>query len=106
MHVQQQRVLRISQSFSDGSNDAIYAFMSVDNFTHAAGKTCVAGQTSGDTDPKRGVYPNGDVSADARAHSLCLAMCRQSLSALGDRPELIPEAILGALVHVDGQLAL
>jgi uncharacterized repeat protein (TIGR01451 family) len=55
--------------FSDGSNDAIYAFMSFDNFTHAAGKTCVAGQTSGDNDPNRSIYPNGDVSADAEVNT-------------------------------------
>jgi uncharacterized repeat protein (TIGR01451 family) len=56
--------------FSDGSNDSLYAFMGFDNFTHQAGKTCVAGQTSGDTDPNRGVYPNGDVSADAEVNTL------------------------------------
>jgi uncharacterized repeat protein (TIGR01451 family) len=56
--------------FSDSGNDAIYAFMAFDNFTHAAGKTCVAGQTSGDTDPNRGNYPNGDVSADAEINTL------------------------------------
>ena len=56
--------------FTDSGNDAIYAFMAFDNFTHAAGKTCVAGQTSGDTDPNRGNYPNGDVSADAEVNTL------------------------------------
>lgn len=53
------------KNFTDGSNDTIYAFMSYDNFVHQAGKTCVAGQTSGDNDPNKGNYPNGDVSADA-----------------------------------------
>ncbi|MGZ6562135.1 MAG: hypothetical protein ACXVH1_21540 [Solirubrobacteraceae bacterium] len=56
--------------FTDGGNDAVYAFMGFDNFTHVAGKTCVAGQTGGDTDPNRGVYPNGDVSADAEVNTL------------------------------------
>jgi uncharacterized repeat protein (TIGR01451 family) len=56
--------------FTDGSNDAIYAFMGFDNFTHVAGKTCVAGQTAGDNDPNRGVYPNGDQSADAEINTL------------------------------------
>jgi uncharacterized repeat protein (TIGR01451 family) len=56
--------------FSDGGNDALYAFMGFDNFTHVAGKTCVAGNTGGDTDPNRGSYPNGDVSADAEINTL------------------------------------
>jgi uncharacterized repeat protein (TIGR01451 family) len=56
--------------FTDGSNDAIYAFMAFDNFVHAAGKTCVAGQTFGDNDPNRGNYPNGDVNADAEINTL------------------------------------
>jgi uncharacterized repeat protein (TIGR01451 family) len=56
--------------FTDGGNDAVYAFMAFDNFTHAAGKTCVAGETSGDTDPNRGTYPNGDKSADAEINTL------------------------------------
>jgi uncharacterized repeat protein (TIGR01451 family) len=56
--------------FSDGGNDAIYAFMGFDNFTHVAGFTCVAGLTSGDTDPNRGNYPNGDQSADAEINTL------------------------------------
>ena len=56
--------------FSDGGNDILYAFMGFDNFTHLAGKTCVAGQTGGDTDPKRSSYPNGDVSADAEVNTL------------------------------------
>ena len=58
------------QHFTDGSNDAIYAFMSFDNFTHVAGFTCVAGLTSNDTDPNRNVYPNGDQSADAEINTL------------------------------------
>jgi uncharacterized repeat protein (TIGR01451 family) len=56
--------------FTDGSNDAIYAFMGFDNFTHLAGKTCVAGQTSGDNDPNAGIYPNGDINADAEVNTL------------------------------------
>lgn len=56
--------------FTDGKNDAIYAFMGFDNFTHLAGKTCVAGQTGGDTDPNRSTYPNGDTSADAEINTL------------------------------------
>jgi uncharacterized repeat protein (TIGR01451 family) len=56
--------------FSDSGNDAVYAFMGFDNFTHVAGKTCVAGQTSGDNDPNRSNYPNGDVSADAEINTL------------------------------------
>src|SRR5262249_577170 len=56
--------------FSDSGHDAIYAFMAFDNFTHVAGKTCVAGQTAGDTDPNAGVYPNGDQSADAEINTL------------------------------------
>ncbi len=56
--------------FTDGKNDAIYAYMSFDNFVHLAGRTCVAGQTAGDSDPNRGVYPNGDVSADAEVNTL------------------------------------
>ena len=56
--------------FTDGSNDALYAFMGFDNFTHLAGQTCVAGQTAGDTDPNRFVYPNGDVNADAEISTL------------------------------------
>ena len=56
--------------FSDGGNDAVYAFMGFDNFTHVAGKTCVAGDTGGDTDPNRGVYPNNDKSADAEINTL------------------------------------
>ena len=56
--------------FSDSGNDAVYGFMSFDNFTHLAGKTCVAGQTSGDTDPNRSNYPNGDVSADAEVNTM------------------------------------
>jgi uncharacterized repeat protein (TIGR01451 family) len=56
--------------FGDGGNDAIYAFMGFDNFTHVAGKTCVAGETAGDNDPNRGVYPNGDKSADAEINTL------------------------------------
>ena len=55
--------------FSDSGNDTIYAYMSFDNFTHAAGKTCVAGQTGGDNDPNRGAYPNGDVNADAEINT-------------------------------------
>ena len=55
--------------FSDGGNDSIYAFMAFDNFTHVAGYTCVAGQTSGDNDPNRSNYPNGDVSADAEINT-------------------------------------
>ena len=51
--------------YSNGGNDAVYAFMGFDNFTHAAGKTCVAGQTASDSDPNRGNYPNSDTSADA-----------------------------------------
>jgi uncharacterized repeat protein (TIGR01451 family) len=58
------------QHFTDGSSDAIYAYMSFDNFTHLAGTTCVAGQTSGDTDPNKNIYPNGDVSADAEVNTL------------------------------------
>lgn len=55
--------------FNDGSKDTTYAFMAFDNFTHAAGKTCVAGQTGTDTDPKRFNYPNGDTSADAEINT-------------------------------------
>ena len=55
--------------FSDGGSDIPYAFMAFDNFVHAAGKTCVAGQTGGDTDPKRNVYPNGDINADAEVNT-------------------------------------
>ena len=57
-------------NFSDGGNDALYAFMAFDNFTHQAGRTCVAGQTLGDNDPNAGVYPNGDQSADAEVNTL------------------------------------
>ena len=56
--------------FSDGGHDAVYAFMGFDNFVHVAGKTCVAGETTGDNDPNRGVYPNNDVSADAEINTL------------------------------------
>jgi uncharacterized repeat protein (TIGR01451 family) len=56
--------------FSDGGNDAVYAFMGFDNFVHHVNRTCVAGQTSNDTDPNRGVYPNGDVNADAEINTL------------------------------------
>ena len=56
--------------FSDTGNDAVYAFMAFDNFTHVAGFTCVAGRTSTDTDPNRFNYPNGDVSADAEINTL------------------------------------
>ena len=56
--------------WTDGSNDSLYAFMAFDNFTHVSGYTCVAGQTSNDTDPNRGAYPNGDVSADAEVNTL------------------------------------
>jgi uncharacterized repeat protein (TIGR01451 family) len=56
--------------FTDSGNDAIYAFMGFDNFVHLAGKTCVAGQTGGDTDPNRFNYPNGDVNADAEINTL------------------------------------
>jgi uncharacterized repeat protein (TIGR01451 family) len=56
--------------FSDSGTDTLYAFMGFDNFTHAAGKTCVAGQTFGDNDPNRGNYPNGDVNADAEINTL------------------------------------
>ncbi|HEX9548971.1 MAG TPA: hypothetical protein VF942_16640, partial [Acidimicrobiales bacterium] len=56
--------------FNDGGNDAVYAFMAFDNFVHQAGKTCVAGQTGGDTDPNRSNYPNGDINADAEINTL------------------------------------
>jgi uncharacterized repeat protein (TIGR01451 family) len=56
--------------FTDGSNDSPYAFMAFDNFTHVAGQTCNAGDTGGDTDPNRGVYPNGDKSADVEINTL------------------------------------
>jgi uncharacterized repeat protein (TIGR01451 family) len=56
--------------FSDGGNDAVYAFMAFDNFVHEAGKTCVAGETGGDTDPNRGRYPNNDINADAEINTL------------------------------------
>jgi uncharacterized repeat protein (TIGR01451 family) len=56
--------------FNDGGNDSPYAFMAFDNFTHVAGQTCNAGDTGSDTDPKRGVYPNGDKSADAEINTL------------------------------------
>ncbi|MDP9094245.1 MAG: Ig-like domain repeat protein [Actinomycetota bacterium] len=55
--------------FSDGGKDTTYAYMAFDNFTHATGKTCVAGQTGTDTDPNRFNYPNGDVSADAEINT-------------------------------------
>ena len=57
-------------NFTDGSNDAVYSFMSFDNFTHLAGKTCNAGDTASDTDPNRGTYPNGDKSADVEINTL------------------------------------
>lgn len=57
-------------NFSDNSNDALYAFMGFDNFTHVSGKTCVAGQTAGDSDPKKGTYPNSDVNADAEINTV------------------------------------
>ena len=56
--------------FSDSGNDAVYAYMSYDDFTHLAGKTCVAGTTGGDTDPNRGVYPNNDRAADSEISTL------------------------------------
>jgi uncharacterized repeat protein (TIGR01451 family) len=56
--------------FTDGSDDAVYAFMAFDNFTHVAGQTCVAGETASDTDPNRSIYPNGDKSADAEINTL------------------------------------
>jgi uncharacterized repeat protein (TIGR01451 family) len=49
--------------FSDGSNDAVYAFMGFDNFTHVASKpnlTCLPG----------GTYPNSDVNADSEINTL------------------------------------
>ena len=57
-------------NWSDGGNDSIYTYMAFDNFTHVSGYTCVAGQTSNDTDPNRNVYPNGDQSADAEINTL------------------------------------
>ncbi len=51
--------------FTDGSDDAQYAFMGYDNMFHGSGQTCVAGETSGDNDPNRSTYPNGSQSADA-----------------------------------------
>jgi uncharacterized repeat protein (TIGR01451 family) len=56
--------------YSDGGTDTLYAFMGYDNFTHVSGKTCVAGQTTSDTDPKRGIFPNGDQAADAEVNTL------------------------------------
>ena len=56
--------------FTDSGHDAVYAFMGFDNFTHLAGRTCVAGETAGDNDPNRGAYPNGDKSADAEINTL------------------------------------
>jgi uncharacterized repeat protein (TIGR01451 family) len=56
--------------FSDGGDDAVYGYMSYDDFTHLAGKTCVAGTTGGDTDPNRNVYPNGDRAADSEISTL------------------------------------
>jgi uncharacterized repeat protein (TIGR01451 family) len=56
--------------FSDNGNDTVYAYMSYDDFTHLAGKTCVAGTTGGDTDPNRNVYPNGDRAADSEISTL------------------------------------
>ncbi len=57
-------------NFSDNGNDALYAFMGYDDFTHATGFTCVAGETSNDNDPNRGVYPNGSKGADAEVNTL------------------------------------
>jgi uncharacterized repeat protein (TIGR01451 family) len=56
-------------NFSDGGHDSIYAFMAFDNFTHVANYTCVAGDTFGDNDPNRNIYPNNDVSADAEVNT-------------------------------------
>jgi uncharacterized repeat protein (TIGR01451 family) len=56
-------------NFTDSGNDALYAFMSYDDFTHQAGGTCVAGETSGDNDPNRGNYPNAK-GADAEVSTL------------------------------------
>jgi uncharacterized repeat protein (TIGR01451 family) len=56
-------------NFSDGGNDAIYAFMAFDNFTHSVGYTCVAGESGNDTDANRGTYPNSDKSADAEINT-------------------------------------
>ena len=56
--------------FNPGGSDTPYAFMGYDDFTHVAGFTCVAGQTSSDTDPNRGNYPNGDRAADAEINTL------------------------------------
>jgi uncharacterized repeat protein (TIGR01451 family) len=56
--------------FSDSGNDVIYAFMGYDDFEHHVGRTCVAGQTAGDNDPNRGVYPNGNRAADAEINTL------------------------------------
>ena len=56
--------------FSDGGNDAVYAYMAYDDFTHVSGYTCVAGQTSNDTDPNRNVFPNNDRGADAEISTL------------------------------------
>lgn len=56
--------------FSDSGNDTVYAYMSYDDFTHLAGKTCVAGTTGGDNDPNRSTYPNGDRAADSEISTL------------------------------------
>jgi uncharacterized repeat protein (TIGR01451 family) len=56
--------------FSDGGNDAVYAYMAYDDFTHVSGYTCVAGQTGNDTDPNRNTFPNGDRAADAEISTL------------------------------------
>ena len=56
--------------FSDGGNDAVYAYMAYDDFTHVAGYVCDAGQTGNDTDPNRSVYPNNDRAADSEISTL------------------------------------
>jgi uncharacterized repeat protein (TIGR01451 family) len=56
--------------FSNSGADTPYAFMAFDNFVHVANLTCNAGDTAGDTDPNRNVYPNGDKSADVEINTL------------------------------------
>jgi len=46
--------------FTDGSNDAQYAFMSYDDMFHGSGQTCDAG----------GPYPNGSQSADSEVSTV------------------------------------
>jgi len=55
--------------FSDSGTDTLYAYMSFDDQFHGNNQTCVAGQTSNDTDPNRGNYPNS-MDADAEVSTL------------------------------------